>query len=210
MKLELTFPMTRAEAIVVATEGVTWMVNDILGAGDKRKAQAVEAFKRDLTSVSTGRANQALVDGILVDYYGVMTPIQQLASITVPDARMLVLEPWDKTVLPAIEKALLKDTALGLNPLSDGKVLRLPIPQLTEDRRKQLVRVVREKTENAKVEIRNLRRSVLEEIRGQEKDKEISEDESKRAQVELQKNTDRHVAQIISIGESKEKEVMEV
>ena len=185
------------------------MVKDILDTGDKRKAQAVEAFKRDLASVSTGRANQALVDGILVDYYGVMTPIQQLASITVPDARMLVLEPWDKAVLPAIEKALLKDS-LGLNPLSDGKVLRLPIPQLTVDRRKQLVRVVKEKTENAKVEIRNLRRSVLEEIRGQEKEKEISEDESKRAQVELQKITDRHVAQIISIGESKEKEVMEV
>ena len=185
------------------------MLKDTLGTGDQRKTQAVEAFKRDLASVSTGRANQALVDGILVDYYGVMTPIQQLASITVPDARMLVLEPWDRTALPAIEKALLKD-ALGLNPLSDGKVLRLPIPQLTEDRRKQLVRIVREKTENAKVEIRNLRRTVLEEIRGQEKDKEISEDESKRAQVELQKITDRHVAQIISIGESKEKEVMEV
>jgi len=185
------------------------MLRDILDTGDKRKTQAVEAFKRDLASVSTGRANQALVDSILVDYYGVMTPIQQLASITVPDARMLVLEPWDKTVLQAMEKALLKD-ALGLNPLSDGNLLRLPIPQLTEDRRKQLVRVVREKTENAKIEVRNLRRTVLEEIRGREKNKEISEDESKRAQGELQKVTDKHVAQIVFIAEEKEKELMEV
>ena len=185
------------------------MLTDMLDTGDKREAQAVEAFKRDLASVSTGRANQALVDGILVNYYGVMTPIQQLASITVPDARMLVLEPWDKTALPAIEKALIKD-ALGLNPLSDGNVLRLPVPQLTEDRRKQLVRVVRQKTENARIEVRNLRRIVLEEIREQEKNKDISEDESKRAQGQLQKITDKHVAQITSLGEKKEKEVMEV
>ena len=169
----------------------------------------MEALKKELSAIRTGRASPGLIENILVDYYGTSTPLNQLASITVPEARLMVVQPWDRKSLPAVEKAILKKD-LGLNPSNDGTVLRLAIPQLTEERRKELVRLVRKKVEEGRVEVRNIRRSILEKLRALEKDKEISQDESKRAQDQLQKMTDLHIAQMDSIAEEKEKEVLEV
>ena len=185
------------------------MVKDILEEGDKRKKGSIEALKKELSTVRTGRASPTLIEGIMVDYYGVPTPLNQLASVTVPEARLLVVQPWDKQSLPSVEKAILKH-GLGLNPVSDGSVLRLAIPPLTEERRKDLVRVVRKKVEDGRVEVRNIRRDILEQLRAMEKNKEISQDESKRAQEQLQKLTDYHVIQMDALAEEKEKEVMEV
>ena len=184
-------------------------VNEVLEESDVRKKRSVEALKKDLSAIRTGRASPSLIENILVDYYGTSTPLNQLASITVPEARLLVVQPWDRKSLPAVEKAILKN-GLGLNPSNDGTVLRLAIPQLTEERRKDLVRLVRKKAEDGRVEVRNIRRSILEKLRALEKDKEISQDESKRAQDQLQKMTDLHIAQMDSIAEEKEKEVLEV
>ena len=184
-------------------------VNEVLEESDVRKKRSVEALKKELSAIRTGRASPGLIENILVDYYGTSTPLNQLASITVPEARLMVVQPWDRKSLPAVEKAILKKD-LGLNPSNDGTVLRLAIPQLTEERRKELVRLVRKKVEEGRVEVRNIRRSILEKLRALEKDKEISQDESKRAQDQLQKMTDLHIAQMDSIAEEKEKEVLEV
>ena len=184
-------------------------IKEVLEDSDVRKKRSVEALKRDLATIRTGRASPALIENILVDYYGSSTPLNQMASISVPEARLLVIQPWDRQSLPAVERAILKND-LGLNPSNDGTVLRLAIPQLTEERRRELVRLVRKKAEDGRVEVRNIRRSILERLRALEKDKEISQDESKRAQDQLQKMTDLHIAQMDSIAEEKEKEVMEV
>jgi ribosome recycling factor len=184
-------------------------INEVLEESDVRKKRSVEALKKELSVIRTGRASPSLIENILVDYYGTSTPLNQLASITVPEARLLVIQPWDRKSLLAVEKAILKND-LGLNPSNDGTVLRLAIPQLTEERRKDLVRLVRKKAEDGRVEVRNIRRSILEKLRALEKDKEISQDESKRAQDQLQKMTDLHIAQMDSIAEEKEKEVLEV
>ncbi|MDA0987696.1 MAG: ribosome recycling factor [Chloroflexi bacterium] len=184
-------------------------INETLEEGNKRKRRSVEALKKDLGTLRTGRASPSLIENIFVDYYGTSTPLNQLASVTVAEARLLLVQPWDRQSLPAIEKAILKFGA-GLNPMSDGVVLRLAIPQLTEDRRKDLVRLVRKKVEDGRVEVRNIRRDVLEQLRSMEKDKEISQDESKRGQEQLQKMTDLYIAEIDGLGAEKEKEVMEV
>jgi ribosome recycling factor len=184
-------------------------IKEVIEEGDKRKRRSVEALKKELGSFRTGRANPALVENVSVDYYGTSTPLKQLASITVAEARLLVVQPWDRQALPAMEKAILKFGA-GLNPINDGNVLRLAIPQLTEERRKELVRLIRKKVEDGRVEVRNIRRDILEQLRAMEKDKEISQDESKRAQEQLQKMTDLYVAQMDGLGVEKEKEVMEV
>ncbi len=184
-------------------------VKEVLEESDVRKKRSVEALKKELATIRTGRASPALVENIMVDYYGTSTPLNQIASITVPEARMLVIQPWDRQSLQAVERAILKND-LGLNPNNDGTLIRLAIPQLTEERRKELVRLVRKKTEDGRVEVRNIRRNILEKLRALEKDKEISQDECKRAQDQLQKMTDLHIAQMDSIAEEKEKEVMEV
>ena len=185
------------------------MVKDVLEDGDKRKQRSVEALKKELSTIRTGRANSAVVEGVMVDYYGTLTPLNQLASITVPEARLLVVQPWDRRSLPAVEKAILK-YGLGLNPINDGNVLRLAIPQLTEERRRDLVRLVRKKVEDGRVEVRNIRRDILEQLRRMEKAKDVSQDESKRAQEQLQRMTDLYVAQMDALAGDKEKEVMEV
>ncbi len=184
-------------------------IKEVLEESDARKKRSVEALKRELSTIRTGRASPALVENIVVDYYGAPTPLNQMASISVPEARLLVVQPWDRQSLPAVEKAILKND-LGLNPNNDGTLIRLAIPQLTEERRKELVRLVRKKTEEGRVEVRNIRRSMVEKLRSLEKDKEISQDESKRAQDQVQKMTDLHISQMDSIAEEKEKEVMEV
>lgn len=184
-------------------------VADVLQDGEARNKRSVEALKKDLGTVRTGRANVAIVEDVPVDYYGTTTPLHQLATITVPEARLIVVQPWDRSSLPAVEKAILKHSA-GLNPVSDGTVLRLAVPQLTEERRKELVRMVRKKVEDGRVEVRNIRRDSLERLRGLEKAKEISADEGKRAQEQLQRVTDAYIAQIDNLGETKEKDVMEV
>ncbi|MFH1560155.1 MAG: ribosome recycling factor [Chloroflexota bacterium] len=184
-------------------------IKEVLEGGDKRKKRSVEALKKEMGTFRTGRANPALIENVTVDYYGTSTPLNQLASITVAEARLLVVQPWDRQSLPAVEKAILK-SGTGLNPSNDGNVLRLVIPQLTEERRKDLVRLVRKKVEDGRVEVRNIRRDILEQLRAMERDKDISQDEGKRAQEQLQKMTDLYIAQIDDLGVEKEKEVMEV
>jgi ribosome recycling factor len=184
-------------------------IREVLEEGDGRKKKSVEALKKDLGTFRTGRANPALIENVIVDYYGTSTPLNQLASITVAEARMLLVQPWDRQSLPSVEKAILK-SGTGLNPSNDGNVLRLAIPQLTEERRKEMVRTVRKKVEDGRVEVRNIRRDVLEQLRAMEKEKEISQDECKRAQEQLQKMTDLYIVQMDGLGVEKEKEMMEV
>ena len=185
------------------------MIEETLADATKRMGKAVEALRRDLATVRTGRASPGLVEQLRVDYYGTPTPLKQLASITVPEARLLTVQPWDKGSLGAIEKAIQKSD-LGLNPNNDGTIIRLVIPQLTEERRRELVRVVDKKAEDGRVAIRNVRRDDHEMLRDLLREKEISEDEEHRAQEQLQKITDRFVAQVDEVGQEKERELLEV
>ena len=185
------------------------MVTDLFADAERRMKRAVEVLRGELSSIRTGRARPSLVENITVDYYGVPTPIGQLATISVPEARLLLLQPWDKGALPQIEKAIRK-SELGLNPTSDGNVIRIPIPPLTEERRRELVRLVRQKVEQGRVAVRNVRRDGLERIRAMEKNKELSQDEARRAQEQLQKLTDRFIGEMDRLGQEKEAEVMEV
>ena len=185
------------------------IIKETIADGEERMSKAIEALRRELATVRTGRANPALVEHIRVDYYGTPTPLQQLASVTVPEARLLTIQPWDKTSLGAIEKAIQKSD-LGLNPNNDGSVIRLVIPQLTEDRRKELAKVVHKKVEEGRVAIRNIRRDAHEMLRDFKKEKEISDDQEFNAQEELQKVTDRFIADADKIGQEKEKELLEV
>ena len=185
------------------------MIDETLADTEDRMGKAIEALKRELTTVRTGRANPALVEHLRVDYYGTPTPLNQLASVNVPEARLLAIQPWDKSSLDAIEKAIQKSD-LGLNPSNDGVIIRLAIPQLTEDRRKELVRVVHKKVEDGRVAIRNVRRDAHEMLRELMREKEISEDDEHRAQEQLQKVTDRFVAEADKVGKEKEEELLEV
>ena len=185
------------------------MIDETLADAEKRMSKAVEAMRRDLATVRTGRASPGLVDQLRVDYYGTPTPLKQLASINVQEARLLTVQPWDKGSLDAIAKAIQKSD-LGLNPNNDGTIIRLVIPQLTEDRRRELVRVVHKKVEDGRVAIRNVRRDDHEMLRDLLREKEISEDEEHRAQEQLQKITDRFVAQADDVGQEKERELLEV
>lgn len=185
------------------------MVSEILSNTDVKMGKTVEVLQRELATIRTGRASPALVEQIRVDYYGVPTPLGQMATISVPEARLLVIQPWDKGSLSSIEKAILK-SGLGLNPANDGEVIRLSIPQLTEERRKELVRVVRKRVEEGRVAIRNVRRETMEQLRDLARNKEISEDEQKRALELLQKLTDRFIEESDSIARDKEAEVLEI
>ena len=171
--------------------------------------KSITALKNEFTTIRTGQANASLLDRVFVEYYGSRTPVTQVASVTVPEARLLVVQPWDKTLLKDIEKAIMKSD-LGLNPNNDGTVIRLNLPQLTEERRKELVKVVHKKAEDSRVVIRNVRREANEHIKKIEKAKEITEDEAKKATEDMQKTTDKFIKEIDVIMAHKEKEVMEV
>ncbi len=180
-----------------------------VGDAEERMKKTIEVMKKDLLTIRTGRASPALLDRIAVDCYGEAMPIKQVANITTPDSKTIMLQPWDRSVLGSIEKAIQKSD-LGLNPINDGKVIRLVIPPLTEERRKDLVKVLKKKTEENKVSLRNVRRDAMEELKGLEKSGKISEDEVKRLQEQVQKLTDRYVDELDRIMAAKEKEIMEI
>ncbi|MBA7593508.1 Ribosome-recycling factor [subsurface metagenome] len=184
------------------------MIEDILSETSTKMGKTIEALRKELAAIRTGRATPSLVDQIKVDYHGAPTPLNQLAAIAVPEARLLVIQPWDRQAHASIEKAILK-SGLGLNPTSDGNVIRLRIPLLTEERRRELVRVVRKRVEESRVSVRNTRRSALEEFRELERKKEISQDEQKRAEERLQKLTDSFIEDVERAGREKEVELLE-
>jgi ribosome recycling factor len=185
------------------------VINELIQEAEEKMTRTVEVLKKDFASLRAGRATSALLDKIQADYYGTPTPINQMANITVPEPRLLVIQPWDKSTIPAIEKAILKSD-LGLNPSNDGNVIRIAIPQLTEERRKELVKVVKKKAEEARVAVRNVRRDVNDMIKQLEKEHEISEDDSKRGLDEVQKVTDKFIKNVDEVLASKEQEIMEV
>lgn len=175
----------------------------------ERMEGAIDALKKDFGSVRTGRASLSLLDGIMVDYYGTLTPLQQLASLSVPESRQIAIQPWEQRIIPEIEKAIMKSD-LGLTPSNDGKFIRINIPPLTEERRKQLVKVVRKRAEEAKVAIRNIRRDTNEELKKLEKEKHLSEDDAKKSHDEIQKLTDSYITKVEEVLKHKENEIMEV
>lgn len=185
------------------------MIDDLLKEIEARMKKAEEVLQGDLATIRTGRASPALVEKLRVDYYGTPTPLNQLAAISVPEPRLMIIRPYDPTSLSEIEKAILKSD-LGLTPLNDGKVIRLPIPRLTEERRQELVRVVGRRVEEARVAIRNCRRDGLQDLREMEKEKLISEDEHYRAREDMQKLTDKYVERVDEVGRAKEAEIKEV
>jgi ribosome recycling factor len=185
------------------------MISEVLCNTDAKMSKAVQTLQRGLSTIRTGRASPSLVEHIRVDYYGVPTPLNQIAAISAPEARLLLIQPWDRSILPTIEKAILKSD-LGLNPINDGNVLRLAIPQLTEERRRELVRLVRKRTEEGRVAVRNIRRESVEKLRELLRNKEVSEDEHRRAMEQLQGLTDSFIEEIDTVGEDKEAEVMEI
>lgn len=185
------------------------MLEGIYAELEAKMDKVISAFQRELATLRAGRASPALLDRIEVDYYGTTTPLNQLAGITAPEPRLLVIQPWDKQVMGEVEKAILKSD-LGLTPTNDGNVIRLAIPQLTEERRVELVKFVRKKAEEGKVSIRNIRRDANENIKKLEKSSDISEDERRRAQDRVQEITDKKIEEIDGVTELKEKEMMEV
>ena len=185
------------------------MANAVMNQAKERMDNAIGAYTRELASIRAGRANASLLDRITVDYYGTPTPINQMAGISVPEARLLVIQPYDKTTLGDIEKALLKSD-IGITPSNDGTVIRLAIPLMTEDRRKEIVKIVKKEAENSKVVIRNVRRDGNEDFKKLEKNGEITEDELHRSGDEIQKITDSYIKQIDDIAKSKEDEIMEI
>ncbi len=185
------------------------MISAVISDAEDRMGKVINILRQDFSSLRAGRATPALLDKVLVDYYGTPTPINQTANISVPEPRLLTVQPWDKNTIGLIEKAILKSD-LGLNPNNDGTVIRIPIPQLTEERRKELVKIIRKKAEEAKVAVRNIRRDVNDDMKDLEKSKEISEDDSKRGLDDVQKLTDKYITKIDEITAAKEKEIMEV
>ncbi len=174
-----------------------------------RMNKSIEAFRSELSKVRTGKATTALLDGVKVDYYGNMTPINQVGNLSVLDAHSLSITPWDKSIVPAVEKAIL-EANIGFNPVSDGTNIRIPIPPLTEERRKDFVKLIKKFGEDIKVAIRNVRRDANDHLKREEKDKKISEDQLKDAEDEVQKLTDEHTKMVDEILKHKEKEIMEV
>jgi ribosome recycling factor len=185
------------------------MSSETQASAEHKMARAVEAMERDFQGVRTGRASTSLVERLTVDYYGTQTPLNQLAGISVPEAHQIVIQPWDRSVLGAIEKAIQKSD-IGLVPNVDGTVVRLNIPPLTEERRKDLVKVVHKRMEEARVEIRNIRRDATHDLQKEERDGAVGADESHRQLDALQKTTDRFIAEVDRLGGAKEQEVLEV
>lgn len=185
------------------------MAKQVISNTKGKMEKAIQAYTRELASIRAGRANASLLDKITVDYYGAPTPINQMASVSVPEARLLMIQPYDKTIIGDIEKAILKSD-LGLTPSSDGSVIRLAIPQLTEERRKELVKLVKKEAEDAKVAIRNIRRDGNEDLKKLEKNGEITEDDLHGFSDDIQKLTDDHIKQIDQITKEKEQEITAV
>lgn len=174
-----------------------------------RMVKTIEVLKKDFSTIRTGRASISLFDNITVDYYGAQMPLNQVANLSVPEPKMIIIHPWEQKMIPVIEKAILQSD-LGLNPANDGKLIRVVIPSLTEERRKQLVKVVRKRAEEAKVSIRNIRRDINEELKGMEKEKMLSEDELKKSLEEIQNLTNSYISHVDEVLKHKEDEIMEV
>ena len=185
------------------------MINDITTDAEDGMKKAVDSFKRDLQKIRTGRANTSMLDGINVDYYGTPTPVNQVATVQVVDARLITVKPWEKNMLPVIDKAI-RASDLGINPVADSELVRLPIPPLTQERRKDLAKVLGKQTEAAKQAVRSARRDAIDMVKDAEKDKQITEDERKQGEKKVQDLTDKYVAQIDDIAKAKEKEIMEI
>lgn len=185
------------------------MLEEIYQEVEHRMERSLTTLGRDLSRIRTGRASLALLDGIVVDYYGTPTPLNQLATLTVPESRLIAIQPWDKSQLGIIEKAIQRSD-LGLTPVNDGKLIRLAIPLLTEERRKDLVKQVKKIGEDIKIALRNIRREGNDSLRSQEKAKKITEDDLRRGQEQIQKITDGFIAKVDELLQSKEREVMEV
>lgn len=185
------------------------MINELLKETKEKMVGHINGYKENLTLIRAGRANPSLVENIVFEYYGVATPIKQAATITVPEARLLQIQPWDASTLKGIEKAII-GSEIGITPSNDGKVIRLPFPALTEERRKELVKDVKKKCEQFKVGIRNLRRDAMEDIKKAEKNRDITEDDRKSFEDDIQKLTDEYIKKIDEITKDKESELMEV
>ena len=185
------------------------MIDEIFEDLKDRMGKSIESLKREYSRLRTGRASISLLDGIRVSYYDTLTPLNQMASLAVPEPRLIVIQPWDKTAIEDIEKAILK-SELGLTPINDGKVIRISIPPLTEERRKELVKVARKMSEENKVAIRNIRRDANEMLKDLKKEKEITEDDLYRSQEEVQKATDQFISQVDELCTAKEKEILEI
>ncbi|HFE31788.1 MAG TPA: ribosome recycling factor [Gammaproteobacteria bacterium] len=185
------------------------MINEIKKDADTRMGKSIEALKGELTKLRTGRAHTSLLDHITVDYYGNPTPLSQVATITISDARTLTVTPWEKNMVGPVEKAIMTSD-LGLNPATSGTVIRVPLPALTEERRKDMIRIVRHEGEQAKVAIRNIRRDANSDIKALLKEKEITEDEERQAEEAIQKLTDKRIAEVDKLLEAKEKDLMEL
>jgi ribosome recycling factor len=185
------------------------MINDVKKSAEQKMGKSVEALKADLGKVRTGRAHTGLLDHIHLDYYGSMMPLAQVANVTLVDARTIGVQPWEKKMIPVVEKAI-RDSDLGLNPATSGDVIRIPMPALTEERRRELTKVVHKEAEAARIAVRNIRRDANEHLKKLLKDKQCSEDDERHAQVDVQKLTDRYIAEIDKILHAKEADLMAV
>jgi ribosome recycling factor len=185
------------------------MVNDITADAEEGMKKAIDSFKRDLQKIRTGRANASMLDGVKVDYYGTPTPLNQVATVQVVDARLITVKPWEKNMIAVIDKTI-RASDLGLNPVSDSDLVRLPIPPLTQDRRRDLAKTVGKQTEEARVAVRSARRDAMDMIKDAEKEKSITEDERKKGEAKVQELTDKYISQVEDIAKAKEKEIMEL
>ncbi len=190
-------------------DSVNAMVEDIKKDAGARMTKSIEALRHELGKIRTGRAHASLMDHITVGYYGSDVPLNQVASITVSDPRTLAVSPWEKKIIPDIEKAIMRSN-LGLNPVTSSDVIRVPLPPLTEERRKEMTRIVRQEAEQARVAVRNIRRTANQHLKGLIKDEHLAEDAEKRAEADIQKLTDRHITEIDSVLEEKEHDLMEI
>jgi ribosome recycling factor len=186
------------------------MIEEIFEDVQAQMSNAIQALQRDLAGIRTGRATTTLLDGIRIDYYGQMTPLDQVASLSVPEPRLLMIKPWEKGVIADIEKAIRAEAALGLNPANDGTVIRLPIPELTEERRRELTKVAHNRAEDGRVAVRHARRDGIDLLQEAQKDGEIPADDSRHGQDRIQKLTDEFIAKVDKVLEAKEKDIMEV
>ena len=184
-------------------------IDDVLTEAERKMGQSIEAMRRDISTLRTGRATPALIEDLAVDYYGTPTPLKQIAAISAPDARAIMVQPWDKQSLRDIERSLTQSD-LGFNPSNDGNVITVPIPPLTQERRHEMVRLLKRKAEDSKVAVRNVRREGVDSLRKMERDKGISQDENRRSQDSLQKTTDSHIKSIDDVAAAKEGEIMQV
>jgi ribosome recycling factor len=184
-------------------------IKKVYSETEDRMQKTIDAMKREFSGIRTGKASTSLLEGIKVDYYGNLTPLSQVASITIPDPKLLVIQPWEKKLIPEIAKAIQKSD-LGLNPITDANVVRLPIPPLTEERRKDLVKLVKKISEEGKIAVRNIRREANDHFKKAEKEKEISEDDSRKAQEKIQEITDDYIQAIDDLVKKKEEEMMEI